>query len=155
MDEPAVRRAVSIAFEYSYKHDDWVYPLVDALAGVTSTEAAWRPAPNVKGIWDIVLHMAVWTENIVERMRTGEDTTPADGKWPPPPAVPDEAGWEAAQQRLWDALAALQAYIDTHSLDALAGSPYGLGDLFCRFIHNAYHIGQITKMRELRAAQGA
>ena len=54
-----------------------------------------------------------------------------------------------------EALAALQAYIETNTLDALAGSPYGLGDLLCRFIHNAYHIGQITKMRELRAAQDA
>ena len=44
--------------------------------------------------------------------------------------------------------------LETNSLDALAGSPYGLGDLFCRFIHNAYHIGQITKLREWRAAQG-
>jgi hypothetical protein len=172
MDEQAVQRDVLIAFEYSYKHDDWVNPLADALAGVTAAEAAWRPGPDLKGIWNIVLHMAVWTENIVERMRSGERVRPAEGAWPPPPAdhpsgpgtraagdaaggYPDEAAWEAAQRRLWDALAALQAYIETNTLDALAGSPYGLGDLFCRFIHNAYHIGQITKMRELRAAQDA
>ena len=153
MDQEAVRRDVLIAFEYSYQHDDWVYPLADALAGVTAAEAAWRPGPDLKGIWNIVLHMAVWTENIVERMRSGEDAHPAEGAWPPPPAVPDEAAWEAAQRRLWDALAALHAYIETNTLDALAGSPYGLGDLLCRFIHNAYHIGQITKMRELRAAE--
>jgi hypothetical protein len=152
MDEQAMKRNVLVAFEYSYQHDDWVNPLAEALAGVTAAEAAWRPGPKGKGIWDIVLHMANWTENIVERMRSGEKARPAEGAWPPPPAVPDEAAWEAAQRRLWDALAALRAYIETHSLDELAGSPYGLGDLFCRFIHNAYHIGQITKMRELRAA---
>jgi hypothetical protein len=73
----------------------------------------------------------------------------------PPPAVLDEAAWEKAQRRLWDALAALYAYIEASPLDSLSGSPYGLGDLFCRFIHNAYHIGQITKMRELRAARDA
>ncbi len=166
MNEQAVRSDLLIAFEYSYLHDDWVYPLADALSGVTAAEAAWRPGPNLKGIWDIVLHMAVLTENIVERMRSGEDAHPAEGAWPTvptaplvravgPPAVPDEAAWEAAQRRLWDALAALRAYIETNSLDALAGSPYGLGDLLCRFIHNAYHIGQITKMRELRTAQDA
>jgi hypothetical protein len=155
MDKQAVRRDVLIAFEYSYQHDDWVNPLADALAGVTAAEAAWRPGPGGKGIWDIVLHMAVWTENIVARMRSGEAVRPAEGAWPPPPAVPDEAAWEAAQRRLWDALAALQAFIETNTLDALAGSPYGLGDLFCRFIHNAYHIGQITKLRELRAAPDA
>ena len=155
MDEQAVRRDVLIAFEYSFKHHDWVNPLADALAGVTAAEAAWRPGPGVRGIWDIVLHMAVWTENIVERMRSGERSSPAEGAWPPPPAAADEAAWEEAQRRLWDALAALHAYIETNTLAALAGSPYGLGDLFCRFIHNAYHIGQITKMRELRAAPDA
>jgi hypothetical protein len=155
MDEQAVRRELLIGFEYSNKHYDWVYPLADALAGVTAAEAASRPGPDLRGIWNIVLHMAVWTENIVERMRSGENAHPAEGTDPPLPAIPDEAAWEAAKLRLWDALAALHAYIDTNSLDALAGSPYGLGDLLCRFIHNAYHIGQITKMRELRAAQDA
>ena len=155
MDGEAVKRDVLTAFDYSYLHEDWVYPLADALAGVTAQEAAWRPAPDGKGIWDIVLHMAVWTENIIERMRSGERVSPAEGAWPPPPAVLDEAAWEEAQRRLWDALAALSAYIEASPLDALAGSPWGLGDLFCRFIHNAYHIGQITKMRERRAAQDA
>src|SRR5947209_4214158 len=151
MDEQAVQRDVLIAFESSYKHDDWVYPLADALAGVTAAEAAWRPGPDLKGIWNIVLHMAVWTENIVERMRSGEPARPAEGAWPPPPFVMDEAAWELAQRRLWDALAALRAYIEANPLEALARGPYGLGDLFCRFIHNAYHIGQITKLRELRS----
>src|SRR5205814_3077013 len=98
MDEQAVRRDVLIAFEYSYKHDDWVNPLADALAGVTATEAAWKPGPNSKGIWDIVLHMTVWTENIVLRMESGERVRPAEGAWPQPPAVPDEAGWEEAKR---------------------------------------------------------
>jgi hypothetical protein len=148
MDEEAMRRDVQVAFEYSYAHDDWVYPLADALAGVTAAEAAWRPGPGVKGIWDIVLHMTVWTENIVVRMRERRDVHPPEGPWPPP-AEPNEAEWEAAQQRLWDALEALRAYIEANSLEALTVPPYGLGDLFCRFIHNAYHIGQITKMREM------
>src|SRR2546428_5704960 len=130
MDEQAVRRDVFIAFEYSYKHDDWVYPLADALAGVTAAEAAWRPGPDLKSIWNIVLHMAVSTENIVERMRSGERVRPAEGAWPPPPAVPDEAAWEEAQRRLWDALAALHAYIETNSLDALAGGPPWVGGRF-------------------------
>ena len=39
MDEQAMRREVLVAFEYSYEHDDWVYPLADALWGVTAAEA--------------------------------------------------------------------------------------------------------------------
>jgi hypothetical protein len=152
LDEKAFKREVLVAFEYSYKHDNWVFPLADTLSGVTAEEAAWRAGPESKGIWDIVLHMAVWTENIIERMRSGEHARPPEGAWPPPPAAMNEAAWEAAKRRLWDSLSALQAYMEANSIDQLAAGPYGLGDLFCRFIHNAYHIGQITKMRDLRNA---
>lgn len=155
MDEETMRREVLTAFEYSYEHDDWVNPLSEALAGVSAEAALWRPGPGMKRIWDIVLHMAVWTENIIERMRSGQNASPAEGHWPPPPVAPDDAAWEAAQRRLWEALAALRAYMEAHSLDALAAGPYGLADLFCRFIHNAYHIGQITKMGEIWEAQRA
>ncbi len=152
LDQDAIRSGVLAAFEYSYQHDDWVTPLAEALDGVTAEEAAWRPAPDRKGIWDIVLHLTVWTDNIVERMRSGERARPAEGAWPAPPASPDEAEWAAAQQRLWDSLDRLRVYMEASSLEALAGSPYGLGDLLCRFVHNGYHIGQITKLRELREA---
>jgi hypothetical protein len=153
LDGDALKKEVLVAFDYSYLHEDWVYPLADALAGVTAEDAAWRPGTDVKGIWDIVLHMAVWTENIVLRKRSGDPVRPEEGAWPPLPPVPDEAAWEAAQSRLWDALAALRAQIEGDPPAALRNGPYGLPDLLCRFIHNAYHIGQITKMRELRDAQ--
>lgn len=155
MDGEAVRREVLLAFEYSYQHEEWVYPLADALRGVTATEAAWRPGPDVKGIWDIVLHLAVWTENIIERMQSRKSAHPEEGAWPPLPPTLDEAAWENAQRRLWDALAALRTHIESNPPDALMGGPYGLADLLCRFIHNGYHIGQITKMRECQAAQNA
>ncbi len=150
MDEDAFKRDILTAFEYSYVHDDWVFPLADALAGLTAEEATWRPGPDFKGIWDIVLHMAVWTENIIQRMQRGEPVRPEEGAWPKLPDKPDEQSWAAAQRRLWNSLSALQSYMEANPLDSLSGSPYGLGDLFCRFIHNAYHIGQISKMRELR-----
>ena len=152
MDEATFKKELLVGLEYSYLHDDWVHPLADVLAGVTADEAAWRPAPDAKGIWDIVLHLAVWTENIIERMKTGERARPAEGAWPPPPAVPDEAAWQQAQRRLWDALNALRIYMEENTLDQLAAGPYGLGDLLCRFIHNGYHIGQIVKMREILGA---
>jgi len=151
MDEAAIKNVVLSAFEYSYQHDDWVYPLADALDGVTADEAAWRPGPEVKGIWDIVLHMTVWTENIIERMRTAELVYPPGRMpWPAPPSLPNEQAWEASKARLWNALGDLRAYIEANPLDALNGPPYGLGDLLCRFIHNGYHIGQITKLREVK-----
>jgi hypothetical protein len=148
MDGEVVRKEVLLALEYSYEHEDWVNPLSEALRGVQATEAVWRPTAGRKCIWEIVLHLAVWTENIIERMRTGESVGPPEGHWPPLPAACDEAAWASAQKRLWDALAALRAFIETSSPNALLAGPYGLADLLCRFTHNGYHIGQITVLRE-------
>jgi hypothetical protein len=33
--------------------------------------------------------------------------------------------------------------------EKVVDSPYGLPDLLCRLVHNGYHIGQITKVREV------
>ena len=148
-----MQRDVLLGFEYSYLHDDWVNPLADALGGVTVEEALWSPAPDSKGIWEIVLHMAVWNENIVLRMRSGEPVRPAEGAWPPLPAIPDESAWRDSQRRLWDALASVRVEIESNAPEALMRGPWGLADLLCRFNHNAYHIGQITKLRECMAAQ--
>lgn len=160
MDQDVLRREIAIAFEYSYEHDDWVTPLEEALDGITAQEALWKPAPKIPSIWEIVLHVAVWNENIVERMaqrtRGERPGHPAEGAWPPLPAVQDEAAWEAAQNRLRESLSQVRTHIETMSLPAVVD--YGsigyshLDDLLCRFLHNAYHIGQITKLREWRTA---
>lgn len=138
-----------IGFEYSHLQDSWVNPLSEALDGITAEEALWRPGPRLKGIWDIVLHVAVWNENIVERIEKGQPVRPQEGPWPPPPDAPNEAAWERAKERLWDSLASMRKLISTAPLERIEKSPYGVGDLICRFIHIAYHIGQITKLREL------
>jgi len=152
MDDETLRRDLLTGFEYSYLHDDWVNPLADALDGVTVREALWKPAPSSKCIWEIVLHMAVWTENIIERMRGPRTARPAEGPWPPLAAVVDETAWADAQARLWRALDALKAEIKSVPFAVLLEEPWEdgsvLADLLCRFTHNAYHIGQITKIRE-------
>jgi len=163
VDGLAVRRDVLIAFEYAHNEDDWVFPLADALAGITAEEAVWKPDPNdteFRCIWRIVLHMTAWTNNIVERMaqrmRGERPGKPPAGSWPPLPASPDVAAWEDAQRLLWESLSALRAHIEaTPPVVMLEQGNAGysqLSDLLCRLIHNAYHIGQITKMRECHAA---
>lgn len=166
VDAQAVQREVLIAFEYAHNEEDWVFPLKEALAGVTAQEAAWKPDPRdpkQKCVWQIVLHMTAWTENIVQRMaqrqRGDRPGGPPEGHWPALPAVLDEAAWAEAQRRLWESLAALRVHIEMTPLDAMldygnAGYSH-LADLLCRFFHNAYHIGQITKLREWHAAQSA
>lgn len=149
MTDDAILRELAIAFEYTYLHDDWVHPLEEALAGLSAKDAHRRHAPDSMGIWDIVLHTAVWNENIVERVRTGQNARPAEGSWPPPPENPDEAAWERDKQRLRDSLEAVRTMFAEGPLSAIENSPYGLADAMCRFIHVGYHIGQIVKIRDL------
>src|SRR5205085_3867533 len=134
MDDDAVRKDLLIGFEYSHLHDSWVNPLADALDGVTAEQAIWRPGPDMKGIWDIVLHMALWNENIIERIESGQPVRPSEGAWPAPPSSPSDGEWERAKKRLWDSLAALRALLETAPISKLEAAPYGMGDLVCRFI---------------------
>lgn len=149
MADSLTREDLRTAFEYSWLHDDWVNPLQDALEGVTAEQALWRPpAPEAKGIWDIVLHLAVWNENIVERVETGQAVRPAEGAWPAAPKEADEQVWEASKRRLWDSIERLRDLVENAPIEKIRSSYYGMGDFLCRFLHMAYHGGQITKLRE-------
>src|SRR5262245_40518078 len=118
MDDEALRKHLLIGFEYCYLHDDWVNPMSEALKGLSPADALWRPGPEGKGIWDIVLHLAVWNENIVKRVRTGNKAAhPNEGAWPEPPSEPSEASWEAAKNRLDESLAAVKAMIETEPME--------------------------------------
>lgn len=164
VDGEAVKRDMLIAFEYAHNEDDWVFPLSDALAGVSSEDALWKPTASdakQRCIWEIVLHMAVWNENVVQRMENRQRkepmSRPQEGAWPALPATTDEAAWEEAKRRLWASLSAMRNQIETTHMAMMLD--YGeagysqFDDLLCRFFHNAYHIGQMVKMREFQAAQ--
>lgn len=146
MDDEALRRQLLTGLEYCHLHASWVTPLEEALSGLTAEQATRRSDQDSKSIWEIVLHLTVWNENIVERVQSGEPVRPRED-WPGPPEVADEAAWESAKGRLRDSLALVRRLIETEPMAKLAGPPYGLADLLCRFTHTAYHIGQITKMR--------
>lgn len=150
MNEQQIRELLAVAFEYSYLHEDWSNPLDQTLEGITAEQAAWRASPESMGIWDMVLHLAAWNENIIERIQTGENTHPTEGAWPPKPDVPDEHEWEAAKARLLASLDGVKNLIQTAPFEKIQSSPYGFPDLACRCLHMAYHIGQIVKIREIQ-----
>lgn len=150
MGEAEVREFLRVGFEYTYAHDDWVFPLDQALEGISAEQAAWRPGPDLMGIWDIVLHLAVWNENIVERIETGLAAHPAEGAWPPKAETATQVEWEKAKARLWGSVESLKSLLATAPFEKIHKSPYGFPDLLCRFTHMGYHLGQIEKLRECK-----
>jgi len=154
IDSEIVRKAALVAIEYSHDQDDFTTPLAEALDGVTAVDAAWKMPPTEKCIWEIVLHLARWAENLIVRVHGDPKAHTEGGSWPSMPAEATELAWEADKQRLFAAVQAMRSEFKNGSMSRLTyqGEGYGtpLDELICRAIHSAYHVGQITKLKEWR-----
>lgn len=134
--------------------------LLSTVKDLTPAQAAWKPVPQRKSIWQNVNHIAFWLEYMTSRM-AGEPPRPpgwhVDLDWREIVEVNEEA-WRAAIQRLIDAHTAVKAQLVTITDEQLdrpvvgRRRPVSLYGWIQRIIaHNTYHCGQI---RYLRALQG-
>lgn len=148
MDDAKVREAILVAYEYSYKHDDWVHPFEQCVNGISAAQAAWRPGEDLMGIWDIVLHIARHNDKMVSRIIDGKNPDSEEGDWPKRAPVLTEENWAAAKDRCRRSIELLEDTIRTAPFEKLESNMYGLPDLLCRLTHHGYHLGQIEKIRE-------
>ncbi len=142
-----------------FADDPWHGPsTADLLRGLTAEQAAARPLPAAHSIWELVLHMTGWMDEVRRRLLGGEPGLPEAGDWPAVPAA-TAAGWEAAQHALADSAAALGAAIralrpeDLARTVGRASRPLGTGVTLAAMLsgvvqHNAYHSGQIALLRK-------
>ena len=132
------------------------------LQDVTAEEAAAHPIPGAHSIWEIVLHMTGWLNEVRRRLGGRQPDMPEEGDWPEP-GEPSEDTWQRDRSRLEEAVAHL---LDTLSslreedLDRMGGSiaeirnpSLGTGVTHRAMIngivqHNAYHSGQIALLRK-------
>ncbi len=134
----------------------------ELLRDVTAEEAAAHPIPGAHSIWEIVLHMTGWLNEVRRRLDGREPDMPEEGDWPEP-GERSEAAWqrdrsrlEEAVKNLLDALSALRE----EDLDRMGGSiaeirnpSLGTGVTHRAMVngivqHNAYHSGQIALLRK-------
>jgi uncharacterized damage-inducible protein DinB len=134
-------------------------PLRTLLAGIIPEVAAARPIRNVHSVWEIVLHMTAWKNEVRRRLGGAPAGEPEEGDWPDVPAPTAEA-WKAALDRLEQAHADLTAAIaklpesklfeptnDPRSRETGSGvSHYVL--LHGIVQHDVYHAGQIALVRK-------
>lgn len=146
----SVQQALVTMADKIATEEAWITPLRAALEEMDAAEAAWKPAPEEASIWEIVRHITAWTD-WAARFLQGQDSDVTD--WPPV-AVMDKTAWEAARQKLWGTLEALRAQIAAADPEILFRPPTpevtqttGLVGVASILIHNAYHAGQITKLR--------
>lgn len=147
--------------DFTYEKEGAYPPLRAALAGLSATQAAWKPDPRRHSIWQIVRHLIQWDEAaldaLTDRPRAYQELQSVDwreakgdeGEW-----VQDVARVHEVGSRLKERLRAM----DDRDLGALIrpyteAEPYAAALRFLRTMtHSVYHCGQI---RHLRALQGA
>ncbi|MBV8203221.1 MAG: DinB family protein [Acidobacteria bacterium] len=145
-----------------YADDPWHGPsTVALLAGLTAEEAAARPVAGAHSIWELVLHMTAWQNEVRKRLGGKPATFPSEGDWRLPAEI-SGAAWDAAQKDLGDSLAALLADLGSQAgadLEETVGSLSSRDPKVVTRVtravvlsgllqHNAYHSGQIALLRK-------
>ena len=148
-------------FQRAHDGDPWHgSPLKTILAGVTAEQAARKPGGGAHSIWELVLHVTAWRNEVTRRAAGAPAAEPAEGDYPPV-GEPTAQRWKAAlaaldasHARLVDAV---RGMTDAHLLkptndtrDPSLGNGVSYYELFHGIVqHDAYHAGQIAILRKL------
>jgi uncharacterized damage-inducible protein DinB len=142
--------------------DPWHGPsTLSLLEDLTAGEAAAYPVPGAHSVWEVVLHMISWQNEVRRRLQGNAPDMPEEGDWPRVGKV-SEAAWRKDRQRLEESLTELLNTLDGLREEDLERTGGGLDDrdpalgtgVTLRAManglvqHNAYHSGQIALLRK-------
>jgi hypothetical protein len=130
---------------------------IGALRFVGAEQAAWRPTPGRKSIWELALHIAYWKYTVRRHLVAGEHARfprrPAN--FPGLPAPADEPAWAAdvvllrhEHERLVEAV---RGFAERRLGEVpRGGKRWTYGELVLGIAaHDAYHTGQIQLLKRL------
>jgi uncharacterized damage-inducible protein DinB len=148
-------------FVRAHDGDPWHgSPLKAILQDVTAAEAAHTPANGAHSIWELVLHITAWRNEVTRRATGAPAREPAEGDYPPV-GDPTPARWRAALAALdtshANLVAAVRGMTDADLLkptndprDRALGGGVTYYELFHGIVqHDAYHAGQIAILRKI------
>ncbi|HKQ47379.1 MAG TPA: DinB family protein [Phycisphaerae bacterium] len=158
---PSVPDHVSLLEEAFSKKSWHGTNLRGSIRGMTAKEAAWRPGPQRKCVWDHVLHTAYWKYTVRRRL-TGEKrgSFPLKGSnWFDVPRPSSKMAWrehvillEHQHAQLRDAVAGLS---ERQLNERVSGSKLTKGYLIRGIaLHDIYHTGQIQLLKRMRSEAG-
>lgn len=146
-----------------YDGDPWHDgPITTLLKSVDARAAFRRTIPNCHTIWELVLHMTVWTREVASRIR-GADAKDPPEDWPKQPAAANDSDWRAAQDALRSAHEDLARAVDSlNPADLLrmvadqrnpsSGRGRTVGSHIRGLLqHDTYHQGQIAMLKKAAA----
>jgi hypothetical protein len=143
---------------YTFEREAWQPPLAAAIDGLTAQHAAWKPAPERHSIWQIVRHVILWKEALLDSWdgRVPDYRLLEDADWVD--AAGDDAAWQRDVQRLHEVSRRIKERIQSDAdVSRLLPTVQGYPDqpMAVRAVraatHDIYHSGQI---RYIRALQG-
>ena len=147
-------RALSRELETLVRGEAWHGPaLGELIRGVSAQRAAARPVASAHTIWELVLHVAAWTDVFRRRIEGEAVEEPEAGDFPEPKA-PTRRAWELATQALFEGHQALTERVAALSDADLSRRIRGR-DFDVRFQvraairHVVYHSGQIGLLRKV------
>jgi uncharacterized damage-inducible protein DinB len=134
-------------------------PLLHILEGLTAAAASARPIPGGHSIWELVLHITAWKNEVRRRLSGAPAADPEEGDWPDA-GEPSERRWQEARQRLQrahdDLLNTIRALPEeklyTPTNDPRS-KPLGTGVSYYVLLHgivqhDVYHSGQIAILKK-------
>jgi heme-degrading monooxygenase HmoA/uncharacterized damage-inducible protein DinB len=138
--------------------NNWHGPtLHELLDGLSADQASARPLAAGHTIWELLLHVAAWTDVFRRRLEGAAVEEPEAGDFPAPPA-PSPRAWDDARVALFEAhrrLTARVAGLSAAELGApVPGRPYDARfQVRSAIRHTVYHSGQIGLLRKDAAAR--
>ena len=128
--------------------------ITEVLKGIDADAAARQSIPHAHTIWELVLHMTVWTREVASRVR-GAAAKPPPEDWPAPRFGGGEPAWKsakndlaAAQNEIEAAVAALQAADLVRWIENREGTSCSVGTVIRGLLqHHTYHQGQIAILK--------
>ena len=137
-------------------------PLTSILAGIDHAGAAAKPLPDAHSIWELVLHLTAWKNEVRHRLDGGRAGEPREGDWP---AVGEATAgrWRDACEKLDLAhqllVSAVKEFkeenlavpINDPRSDTIAATYYEL--LMGILQHDVYHAGQIALLKRLAGVE--
>ena len=146
--------------EREHAGDPWYgSPLRTILDGIDATQAAARALPGAHSIWELVLHVTAWKNEVRRRLSGAPAAEPEEGDWP---AVgePSQARWRETLERLerahQDLVAAIRQTPEKKLFEPTndpRDSATGAGVTYYVLLHgivqhDVYHAGQIALLKK-------
>jgi uncharacterized damage-inducible protein DinB len=141
-----------------FEREAWHGPaLRELLSDITPEQANARPLAAAHSIWELVLHIEVWTRYAREAMHGRPipafvENMPSEQNWP---LIKDSTivGWKAAAEKVLRAGSDLALEIETFGDERLRATVPGRSYDFERLLrgsvqHCVYHSGQIAILKK-------